>query len=155
ILATALSSPDKTESIVRIWETATGIEITRLKLGRADHFALTCDNRHLVTTNIESLRVWDLAMGRECVRHSLPDPSLSNWGTTVVTALALSPDGRRAFTSMSNGTALVWDLTPTRRAEPLAKNSNLDACYADLAGLDAGKAYTALWRLAEAPADTV
>src|SRR5262245_55458142 len=56
---------------------------------------------------------------------------------------------------MSNGTALVWDLTPTRRAEPLAKNSNLDACYADLAGLDAGKAYTALWRLAEAPADTV
>jgi WD40 repeat protein len=158
IAATVFSSPDKRGSVVRIWETAAGMEIARRPLGRVDHFALASDNRHLVTTDVESLHLWDLATGRELVRRALPNPTLTNWGTTAVTALALSPDGRRAFTSMADGTALVWDLAPANRAAPLAAvhgPAALAGWWADLAAADAGKAHAAAWRLAEAPAAAV
>ena len=73
------------------WEAATGSRITALKLGRVDRFALTANDRHLVTTDVEFLRLWDLATGRELLRRALPNPSLTNWGATAVTAFGPVP----------------------------------------------------------------
>src|SRR5207253_2702599 len=70
------------------------------------------------------------------------------------TRLLLSPDGRRAFTALADGTALVWDLASTLRRGPQAEKpeeAKLTAWWADLAAEDAGRGYAAIWRLAEAP----
>src|SRR5262249_43953734 len=65
------------------------------------------------------------------------------------------PDGRRAYTALFDGTALVWDLSPALGAgEPPARSPDegaMAAWWADLAGRDARKAYAAVWRPAEAP----
>jgi hypothetical protein len=72
--------------------------------------------------------------------------------------LVLFPDGRRAFTALADGTALVWDLAPALRRQPRAeepKEAQLTAWWADLAADDARRAYAAIWRLAGAPEATV
>ncbi len=69
--------------------------------------------------------------------------------------MPLSLDGRRAFTVVADGTALVWDLTPARRLGelPVKETSakELAAWWADLAGADAARAQRAVWALADAP----
>jgi hypothetical protein len=69
--------------------------------------------------------------------------------------LLLSPDGRRAFTALNDGTALVWDLQPAlRHPKPLAgkpSDKELVSWWIDLAGEDAARAYAALWRMTETP----
>jgi WD40 repeat protein len=80
--------------------------------GRAEHLALAPNGRSLVTTDEAFLRVWDLARGKERRRWPLPEAGIDSWGRTFVYGLILSPDGRRAFTALADGTALVWDLSP-------------------------------------------
>ncbi len=140
---------------VGVWEIATGKEVAAAVTGRVYHLALAPDNRSLVTTDEGFLRVWDLATGKERRRWPLPETGSNPWGQTFVFALALSSDGRKAFTALADGTALVWDLTPALRpVEPLAKNvgeKEITGWWADLAGDDAGRACAAVWRLAEVP----
>src|SRR5262249_2795069 len=72
--------------------------------------------------------------------------------------LLLSPDGRRAFTALADGTALVWDLASALHRRPRAEKpeeAKLTAWWADLAAEDARRAYAAIWRLSEAPDATV
>jgi hypothetical protein len=72
--------------------------------------------------------------------------------------LLLSPDSQRAFTALADGTALIWDLTPALRRGPRAEKpdqSQLAAWWTDLAAEDSGRAYAAIWRLAEVPEATV
>jgi len=100
--------------------------------------------------------VWDLATGKERHSYRLPAAAADLSRGNFVLALALSPDARRAFTVLADGTALVWDLSGAlRRAAPPAKapaDKELAAWWADLATDDAGRAHAAVWRLAEAPA---
>jgi hypothetical protein len=135
---------------VGVWETATGEEVAGVFLDRVDHLAITPDNRFLVGTDASSLRVWDLATGKETRRWPLP-------GTA--SGMLLLPDGRRAFTSLADGTALVWDLTPALRpAEPPVADpgpKQLTAWWADLADANPRRAYAAGWRLAAAPEGAV
>jgi WD40 repeat protein len=149
----------KNDTTLGVWEAVTGKEITSVTAGRANHFALVPDNRSLVTSDEALLRVWDLATGKERHRWSLPEVVSDSWGQTFVTALTLTPDGRRAITALADGTALVWDLTPALRpAEPLAREAGpkeVAGWWADLAGDDAGRAYAAVWRLAETPTEAV
>jgi WD40 repeat protein len=138
-----------------VWEAATGKEVASVAAGKVAHLALTPDNRSLVATDEGFLRVWDLATGRERRRWALPEAGTNAWGRTFVASLLLSPDGRRAFTVLADGTALVWDLSPaTQAVEPLVKavgEKEFGAWWADLADRDAGRAYAAIWRLGEAP----
>src|SRR5262249_28371235 len=108
------------------------------------------------------LRVWDLATGKERRRWSLSGsatlPTPYPWESPTPTRLLLSPDGRRAFTALVDGTALVWDLEPGLRHGPRAEKpeeAKLTAWWADLAAADARRAYAAIWRLAETPETTV
>jgi WD40 repeat protein len=140
---------------VGVWEAATGKEVVTVPTGRVAHLALAPDDRSLVTSDEGFLRVWDLTTGKERRRWPLPVAVTDSWGKTFVFRLLLSPDGRRAFTALADGTCLVWDLSPALRpAEPLVERpaeKEIAGWWADLAGEDAGRAYGAAWRLAEAP----
>ncbi len=152
--------PEKGAPItVVIWESATGKQVTGVAAGRVEHLALTADSRSLVTTDEAFLRVWDLGTSKERQRWPLPVAGTDSWGKTFVFGLLLAPDGRRAFTALADGTALVWDLAPALRpAAPLVKEAgykDVAAWWTDLAGEDAGRAYAAVWRLAEVPGASV
>src|SRR3954453_20894885 len=103
------------KGVVGVWETATGKEVATVAAGPVSSLALAPDNRHLVTVHENLLRVWDLATGKERRRWSLPAsvtlPAYP-WESPRPTRLLLFPDGRRAFTALADGTALIWDLTP-------------------------------------------
>jgi WD40 repeat protein len=139
------------------WEAATGKEVATLTVGRIQNLALAPDNRSLVTTDERFLKVWDLATRKERCRWSLPEEGIDSSERTFVTRLVLAPDGRRAFTALADGTALVWDLTSTLiPVEPLAKgdlDKQMDMWWADLACEEPSQAYAAIWRLAELPED--
>ena len=138
---------------VGIWEAKSGREVARIAAGPAAHLALVAGGRCLVTTDESFLRVWDLATGTERRRWALPPGSADSRGTTMISHLFALPDGRRVVTSLYDGTALVWDLSPALDfAERLAKTPGEKAIagwWADLAGADAKRAYTAVWRLAD------
>ncbi|MGH7174185.1 MAG: sigma-70 family RNA polymerase sigma factor [Gemmataceae bacterium] len=153
LLAAARTAKAKDKVTIGIWEATTGKEVATVATGQITHFALTPDDRHVVVTDNKSLRVWDMATGKERRRWPLPEANTLFGGNDVVTNLLLSPDGRRAFTALNDGTALVWDLQP---ALPRGKTGNLrdkeqSTCWTDLAADDARRAYAAIWRLTEAP----
>jgi WD40 repeat protein len=140
---------------VSVWESASGKEVAVIAAQRVDHFALAGDDRLLVTTDPQFLHVWDLAHGQEQLRRPLPQKGVDSRGG--VFALALSPDSRSAFTALADGTCLVWDLISARPAirGKAPTQEELTSLWNDLAGKDAAKAYQALWRLADAPDETI
>ncbi len=138
---------------VGVWESATGKEVALVPGGRVTHLALAAGNRFLVTADEAHLRVWDLIDCKERRRWPLPVAMTDSWGRTFVHALRLSPDGRRAFTALADGTGLMWDVAPEAvgAATPAPDEKTLLGWWADLAGADARKAFAAAWRLGEAP----
>jgi WD40 repeat protein len=157
-----LASPDgrllaavERKGTVRVYERASGKLVTTLTHSPR-HLCLAPDDRTLVTCDERSIRVWDLATGKERHSYRVPATAADLSRGNFVLALALSPDARRAFTVLADGTALVWDLSPALRpAAPPGKapgDRELAAWWADLASDDAGRAHAAVWRLAEAPA---
>jgi WD40 repeat protein len=155
LLAAARAEGGKDEPAIGIWEAATGKEVAKVWTAPASHLALTPDNRHLVVADRDCLSVWDLAIGKEKRRWPLPERNTSPGSDPVVTRLVLSSDGRRAFTALNDGTALVWDLQPAlRHPTPLAgkpSDKELANWWTDLAGKDAARAYAVIWRLTDTP----
>lgn len=93
----------------------------------------------------------ELATGRE--RHAFTGHKGGVW------ALAFSADGRTLISGSSDTSSLVWDLTgrlveKSARGKPLA-GVELDACWKDLAGADAARAFQAIRRLAASPHEAV
>lgn len=144
---------------VGIWETASGKEVAGLAGGRVAHLAFAPDYRSLVTADAAAIRVWDLATGKERLHWPPPISICDATGRTAVFRLVLSPDGRRAYTALADGSALAWDLTaapaPSRDPGKPANEKELTRLWADLASDDVGRAYAAVWRLAQSPSVTV
>jgi WD40 repeat protein len=97
-----------------LWDIALGEAIVTLPSGGTDHggnLALLKDGRILAMTDLnyagdpgsDAIRLFDLKNGR---RVATLEPGEGRAG-----CFAFSPDGTRLVTGMSNGTALVWDLT--------------------------------------------
>jgi hypothetical protein len=60
------------------------------------------------------------------------------------------------FTTLADGTGLVWDLTTPVRERPVpADEKQLTAWWADLQSDDPKRAYAAVWQLSDATPDTV
>src|SRR5262245_7450144 len=67
---------------------------------------------------------------------------------------AFAPDGRLA-TGHPDSTILIWDMPlPARKTESLTARE-LDRLWADLADTDAAKAWSAVWRMADAPKEAL
>jgi WD40 repeat protein len=115
VLATAPGSLD--ESVIRLWDTATGKPVGRLAW--QDSTSPTClrftaDGKYLVAAHGEHLdpgqrqargdpgvRLWDLATGREVRRLRTP--------AGEIRAMALSPDGKTVAAAAHN-TVVLWEL---------------------------------------------
>jgi WD40 repeat protein len=97
-----------------------------------------------------AVRIWDVDTATEL-------GTFSHDGD--VTTLAFTPDSRRLIIGSTDTTLLVWDVTRLRRPASLPK---LDLSVAeqkdlwnDLVGDDAGRAFTAIRRLAASPEQAV
>jgi RNA polymerase sigma factor (sigma-70 family) len=147
------------DAMVTVWESLSGKEVATVPVGQVKHFALTSDNRSLVTCDAGNLRLFDLATSKERRRWPLPIEMRDSRGGIYVTTLSLTPDGRRAITALADGTGLVWDLSPAKSSSPEAAQAigedELLRRWDDLAGDDASRAYAAIWKLTDAPADNI
>jgi WD40 repeat protein len=142
----------KTKTTVGVWESATGKEVATIDVGTFDHVALASDDRSLVATDAARVRVVDLFSRKEVLSRPLPVVMRTTWGETFVTNLTLTLDGRRAFTAQADGTGLVWDIA-WKRPTRIASDKDLATLWADLGSPDAGRAWRAVWALADAQAD--
>jgi WD40 repeat protein len=134
---------------VGVWDLDTGRPVATVNTGLFNHMALAGDDRTCVVVTAGDLHVWDLATGRERGKWSLPGAG--------ATAVLVTPDGRRAVTTLSDGTGLIWDLAafPTDPLVRTADAKDVAGWWADLASGDAKVAHAAAWRLADAPAGVV
>jgi WD40 repeat protein len=142
----------------RLWDTATGTEL-RLPiidpLGSPIVFSpdgnfLASGGRHWPARDTEvdaSVHLWELDTGKEACRF--------DGHKGLAESLAFSPDGRRLVSANRDMTALVWDVTgrfQSGRLQPATlSRKKLENLWADLAGVDAAKAYQAIWTLAATP----
>jgi hypothetical protein len=141
---------------VQVWEPATLLPVARLEVRDISHLAFTPDGRRLITDGPEGLRLWDLASCLQVARRPAPGRFRgSSFGSSFASALTLAADGHTVATGQPDTTVLLWDLrAPERPATPLTA-AELEACWADLAGADGGRALAALSRLADAPGQAV
>jgi RNA polymerase sigma factor (sigma-70 family) len=123
-----------TGRLQRGWDTKTGF--LRLAFSR--------DGRMLVTGHEDNtVRLWEVTTGAEraCfVGHRGP-----------VASVAFSRDGRTLASGSSDTTILLWDATCGARLGADLIAEQLRALWDDLIGMDAGRAYRAMWQLAVSP----
>jgi len=131
---------------VGVWEVSTGREVMALPAGPVRCLALAPDTRTLVCSTEWFVSAWDLATGAERARWAPPGRPDRWWEVSGVVA---TPDGGRVVTTLRDGSALVWAVPA---AGPMPAGP---ADAAELSATDPGRAYRAVWRLAERPAVVV
>ncbi len=143
-----------TARAIRLVEVATGQERARLvgapSWGGA--LAFSPDGRWLAGGGPDGgVRIWQVATGRLVRRFKGHD--------NHVDSLSFSPDSSRLASAGWDNTALVWDVRrlAAGRTPPTGKLSHeeLETLWKALAGADAGRAFAAVWKLAEVPRQSV
>lgn len=124
----------------RVWEVATGRELVAVP-GRAVRDLAFLPGGRVATTDGRNLRVHDLETGRELRRRELPLAS---------NGLRPLPDGR-LIVVLTDRTALVYDEPAARKLAAETTARERAAWWDDLGRPDAGPAWAASRRLAEAP----
>jgi dipeptidyl aminopeptidase/acylaminoacyl peptidase len=136
---------------VKLWEILTGQEAISLTghTGPVFNVVFSPDGRLLVTASGDrTVRLWDAITGREVL-------SLTGH-TGVVYSVAFSPDGKRLASAGADRAVKVWDVPARgRAAAERLDEKQARACWDDLRGDDARKAYRAIGLLVAAPKDSV
>jgi RNA polymerase sigma factor (sigma-70 family) len=139
-----------------IWDVATGRAIRRIAVrsllgssfigprpGSAPALAFSSDGRAVVASQgSKAVRLYEVATGE--VRLTLGGHQ------GPVTSAAFAANRRTLVTTSLDNTALVWDLTAGFEGRQPSRRE-LEACWADLGGADAVRAYRAIRVLAGAP----
>jgi WD40 repeat protein len=164
LLANWARTDDFGQDIISIWSTATGKEVTQLKIdgeistisfspsGRLLAVALAGRSKVLVNkVGLTSLiELWEVPSSQKVRRIESPHG--------IVQALTFSPDGRKLATAGEDSTELVWSLPDLLQASgsekgPLTK-AQLEGLWSDLSS-DAPRAYKAIWTMALQPNQTL
>jgi WD40 repeat protein len=144
------------EQAIRLWHVASGHEVKHQMAHEAKDptalkgyvtVAFSPDGRLLVSGSgggfsgkDSSVRVWELASGREVRRF--------HGHRAGIQTVAVFPDGRRIASASLDATAMVWDLANPIRIHGVPHD--LEPLWDDL-GQDAARAYRAVWDLAADP----
>ncbi len=139
---------------IRVWEAATGKPVAQLKTPfLSGLLEFHPSNRFLATSNWDGIQLWDLVTGKVVATRQMPERIRSNTAqASYASCLAFAPD-RRLATGHPDGTILLWDKPlPASKPQTLTTRE-LEMLWDDLADADAGKAWRAVWRLADAPND--
>jgi WD40 repeat protein len=146
--------PNDPDAVVVV-ELASGKTIYRLESGTRPALAFSSDSRLLAISDIHSVRVQEIATGKEVLRRKIhaAEPGLP--AQADFTALAFFPKNRVLATGLLDGTTLLWDLAPKPAKPNDLDAQTLDGLWSDLAGDDAGKAYRAIWRMESSAGQTV
>jgi WD40 repeat protein len=91
----------------RIWDTATGREIARLKhANKVWQAAFSRDGTRIITASGDNrARIWDASSGKQLAELQHGDKNSSS-----VLVAVFSPDAMKAATVSSDGTAWIWNL---------------------------------------------
>jgi RNA polymerase sigma factor (sigma-70 family) len=139
---------------ITLWELAAGKERCRItapgeRPSRALRFSP--DGRWLALAGGSVVQLCDVSRGRKVHSFAGHDGD--------VTGLAFTPDGRTLASSSFDSSVLVWDVAGVAARQPGPKArpdaAAVASAWNDLAGADAVAAYRAVWRLAEAPAQSL
>ena len=152
-VASLAFSPDGTmlavgcyDAVIRLLDAASGKEIRPLEGHGNVAYALafSSDGRVLASASFDkTVRLWETFSGLPIAVYA------GHKGP--VTALAFLPSGREIFSGSADTSILHWDATGIAKNGALAavhpSQAELKAAWLDLASLDAGRAYRALWRI--------
>jgi WD40 repeat protein len=138
------ASPQQGPAALVVWESATGRCIARReKPGPVYHMRFAPGNRTLVVVAEEGLVAWDLSSRKWILAHRKP---LNDhcWGKGG--DLAVSSDGRHTAVARSDGTILLWPLTPPVAQERRHSPEEMQRLWQMLAQ---PLGYQAVWDLSE------
>jgi WD40 repeat protein len=130
---------------------ASGRQIAAVDCEGPAAFTFSEDGRLFAVASGDVVRLWETASGRKAGSIQVPaQPGGNPAAGPAALAVALSPDGRTLATGHADGTILLWDATLREgaRGGPLSA-ARVQALWADLADADAGRAYVAVWALAD------
>jgi WD40 repeat protein len=142
---------------IRLWEVATGKTIAQLKTKHwPDLVAFRPGGEFVAFTDMDGVHVWELSSGKVVLSRPLHDRVRSNVAMEFHPgSLLFTPDGRFLSTAHGDGTILLWDLSLPRREMKRLSTSERNALWGELAGADASRAWSAVWRLSSAPTDSL
>src|SRR5262249_3429222 len=144
------SWPERTPERIVLCEARTGKVLHRLDdsgmTSRGfEQLVFSPDDRLLASSDRDVVHLWEVATGKK-VRTLRGHRG-------EIESLGFSGNGRGAAAPASDNTAVIWDRAAApggmRGGRPGEKD--LAGWWADLAGVDAGRAWAAVWRLADAP----
>jgi RNA polymerase sigma factor (sigma-70 family) len=137
----------------RLIETTSGTDLHQRELnGEVFGATFSSDGRTVAVSAGDSdatIHLFDVQTGEEILHFRGHD--------SRVRSLAFSPDGTKLASGQWDSTALVWDVSATRRKLPrkdLAPR-DLERLWTELRDADAAKAHAALWTLTAAPDQVV
>jgi RNA polymerase sigma factor (sigma-70 family) len=142
---------------LRVWEAATGKVVASVKTTSwVAQTAFHPDSRFIVTNDLEGVHIRDVRSGAVVARFAMPEAiRAGNTAGSYAGCLAFTPDGRRMATGQPDSTILLWDVRLPASAGGSLTAKQLDEAWADLAGADAARAWKAVWRLVEAPKESL
>jgi WD40 repeat protein len=142
---------------VRIWETATGKTVAHLTTKSwSGQLLFHPSDRFLAVNDLDGIHLWDIAAAKKVSTRKLPERiRASTTRGTYSSCFAFTPDGKRMATGHTDGTILLWDVDlPAAQATHLAPKE-IEMLWAALKDTDAGKAWQAVWRLADSPDEAI
>jgi WD40 repeat protein len=118
------------QGTARVWEAATGNEVTKISYGAAVYSAMFspdgkyvasggCDEEDTARTCIQgTARVWEATTGKEVARIS--------YGAAV-DSVAFSPDGKYVLSRSNDNTAQIWEVATSKEIARITQDNNVSS----------------------------
>jgi WD40 repeat protein len=136
------------DNVVRFWDLAAGKQ-RRIFPGDEDSievFAVSPDGKLLAAGSRATIRLWEIATGKECLRFKAPSP---------VWVLRWSPNGRILASAHENTAILLWDrYGPLPEAAPRG-DPDRELLYDELTTRDSLQAGRSMAQMVRAPEATL